>query len=235
MTWTWLGIAAVAFLVLCCFNGYRRGFIKEIVSMFFVLLSIFLVWVINPYVNQFLRENTPIYEKVQEGCSGLLQDQENDTGSMGRSEQNSLIEGLELPDLLKNSLLDNNRAEVYQYLAVDSFTGYVTGYLATVVVNGLSFLLSFLLSTLLIRMVTYALDIIAHLPVIRGVNKLTGALVGAAKGVIFIWVAFLVLTVLCNTEIGKNALYMIQQDHFLNILYEQDIFVKIFMSIFYGK
>ncbi len=235
MTWTWLGIAAAAFLVFSCCNGYRRGFIKEIVSMFFVALSILLVWVINPYVNEFLRENTPLYEKVQESCGKLVQEQENGVGSMGQSEQSSLIEGLEIPDLLKSSLLENNRAEVYQYLSVDSFTDYVTGYIATAVVNGLSFILSFLLSTLLIRMVTYALNIIAHLPVIRGVNKITGALVGAAKGVIFIWIAFLILTALCNTEIGKAGLRMIQQDYFLNTLYGQDIFVKIFMSIFYGK
>lgn len=235
MSWTWLGIVTLVFLVFSCYMGYRRGFIKEIVSMFFVILSIGLVWVINPYVNGFIRENTPIYEKIQEGCQNLVQSQSGDTEGMGREEQSSLIEGLPLPELLKDELEKNNTVEVYQYLAVRTFTEYVSRYLAQVVVNGISFIVSFILSTLLIRMITYALNIIASLPVIHGANKITGAFVGAAKGIVFVWIAFLILTVFCNTEFGKAGLKMVEQDYALNWLYEQDIFVRIFMSIFYGK
>ena len=45
MTWTLLGIGALVFLSLCCYMGYRRGFVKEVVSTLFILLSIALVWV----------------------------------------------------------------------------------------------------------------------------------------------------------------------------------------------
>ncbi|MDO4276648.1 MAG: CvpA family protein [Eubacteriales bacterium] len=235
MTWTGLGIVTLGFLAFSCYMGFRRGFVREVVSTFFVVLSIVLVWFINPYVNDFIRENTPVYEKIQEGCQDLVETQIGGAEGMGHTEQNSMIDGLALPGFLKEGIMENNTAGVYRYLAADTFAEYVAGYLALVAVNGLSFLVSFLLASIMIRIVTYALNLITCLPIIKGANKLAGALMGGVKCIIFIWIAFLVLTVLCNTEVGKAGLQMIEKDHFLNFLYEENIFVKIFMSIFYGK
>lgn len=234
MNWTWLGIAAMVLLAASCLMGYRRGFVKEVVSMFCVVLSIAIVWFINPYVNEFIRENTPVYEKIQESCSEYVESKarsrENQSGG-----QSGMIESLNLPEFLEKGIEQNNNAEVYRYLAVTTFTDYVSGYLARAVVNGFSFLISFLLSTLLIRMITWALNLISKLPVIRGVNKLAGAALGAVKFVIFIWVAFLVLTILCNTAVGKAGLELIEKDTMLGFLYDRNIFIKIFMNIFYGS
>lgn len=235
MTWTGLGIVTLGFLAFSCYMGFRRGFVREVVSTFFVVLAIVLVWFINPYVNDFIRENTPVYERIQEGCQDLVETQIGGAEGLGRTEQNSVIDGLALPDLLKEGIMENNTVEVYRYLAVDTFADYVGGYLALAAVNGLSFLVSFLLASIMIRMVTCALNLITRFPIIKGANKLAGALMGGAKCIIFIWIAFLILTVLCNTAIGKAGLQMIEQDHLLNFLYEKNIFVKIFMSIFYGK
>lgn len=35
MTWTWLGIVAVLVLILSCYAGYRRGFVREVVGISF--------------------------------------------------------------------------------------------------------------------------------------------------------------------------------------------------------
>ena len=77
----------------------------------------------------------------------------------------------------------------------------------------------------------FILDLIAGLPLIKEANKLTGALVGLAEGILFVWIAFLVLTVLCSTEIGKKGLELIEKDVFLNIIYQYDIFINFFMKI----
>lgn len=234
MTLTWLGIGMVIILALFGWFGYRRGFIREVMSMFFVVLSIALVWIMNPYINDFLRDNTPLYETVQDSTKSFVETQMGGRTSIGQQEQSSLIKDLGLPAFLAEGLEENNNAAVYEYLAVSTFTDYVSDYIAVAVVNGLSFLVSFLLATLLIRMITYALDIIARLPIIKGVNKLAGGFVGALKGLLFIWIGLLLLTVFCNTDIGRQGLGLIEKDYIANFLYENDIFVKIFMSIFYG-
>ena len=65
MNWTWLGLAVLVLLAFSMADGYRHGFVKEVVSALLVLISVALVWLINPYVNQFIRENTSVYEKIQ--------------------------------------------------------------------------------------------------------------------------------------------------------------------------
>ena len=136
---------------------------------------------------------------------------------------------------MSGGLTENNNSSVYQYLSVNTFSDYVVGYLAQIVVNGISFLISFILATLFIRCITWATNLIAGLPVIRGVNKISGGLLGGVKFVIMIWILFLVFTVLCNTKLGDTALKLIMQDPLLNYLYDKDILIKIFMNIFYGK
>ncbi len=231
MNVTWLGIVVLTILILCVWRGYRRGFIKEIVSFFFVFLSLSLAWAINPYINEFLVQKTPIYNTIQETCTNFVQSQGEEKAEYETDSTGNLIDGLKLPDLLRKNLEENNNAETYAALSVDTMTEYVSGYLARTVVNGLSYVLAYILSTIIIRLIAYVLNLIAGLPVLKTANKLTGGAVGFLKGIVFIWIAFLVLTVLCSTEIGKTALELIEKDTLLSILYQYDPLVRIFSKI----
>lgn len=233
MTITWLGITVLIFLIFACYTGYKRGLIREVVSLLCVFLSMAVVWFVNPYVNQFIRENTSVYENIQAGCKQFVEEKEEASQATSGGSQENTIENMNLPGLLTNGLTQNNTAEVYQYLAVTTFSDYIAQYLARMAVNGISFLLSFLLATLLIRSMTWMLDLAARLPVIKGANKIAGAAFGAAKYILILWIVFLVLTVLCNTEIGEVCLNAVRQDTVLSWLYDQDVLIRIFMNIFY--
>ena len=77
------------------------------------------------------------------------------------------------------------------------------------------------------------LDMIAGLPLISGANRLTGGIVGVAKGILFIWIALLLLTILCSSDIGKRGLELVEKDSILQALYKHDVLVNFFMDIFY--
>lgn len=235
ISWTWLGIAVLALIAAACIMGFRKGFVKEIVSVFFMLISFLLVWAVNPYVNTFVKEYTPVYDTIQDKCQTLVSEQIGNKKTLDKEEQNQVMENMELPDLLKNALVENNTAETYRYLAVSTFTEYISDSLAVMAVNGISFLISFVLSAAVIKLLEFILNVLTKLPVINGINKIAGAAVGGIKCIIFIWIAFLVLTLLCNTTLGQQGMALIQQDAFLNFLYSQNVFVKVFMSVFYGN
>lgn len=235
ISWTWLGIAVLALIAAACIMGFQKGFVKEIVSVFFMLISFLLVWAVNPYVNTFVKEYTPVYDTIQDKCQTLVSEQISNKKTLDKEEQNQVMENMELPDLLKNALVENNTAETYRYLAVSTFTEYISDSLAVMAVNGISFLISFVLSAAVIKLLGFILNVLTKLPVINGINKIAGAAVGGIKCIIFIWIAFLVLTLLCNTTLGQQGMALIQQDAFLNFLYSQNVFVKVFMSVFYGN
>ena len=235
MNWTWLGLAVLVLLAFSMVDGYRHGFVKEVVSALLVLISVALVWLINPYVNQFIRENTSFYEKIQTASGSFVDSLADGKETMDEEEQKELISSMDIPDLLQKGITENNTALVYQYLAVNTFAGYISGYLANVAVNCLSFLVSYILSSILIHVLAYAMDLLARLPVIRGINKIAGAVVGGMKCIVFVWVGMLVLTILCNTEIGQKGLGLIRGDTVLDFLYDKNIFIRIFTGIFYGE
>ncbi len=237
---TWLGIIVIAFMVLLCFIGYRRGFVREIFSLLYIVLTVILVGIINPYVSDFLKEYTPIYTAVENQCSKTISKQitsgesseETAEDASEESLQTSVIQSLFLPSSVKDDMEDNNTAEGYDYLMVDSFTGYISSYLSNIIVNGISYVVSFIIIYLLLHLLAFAINSVAQLPGLRIINRLGGGLVGLLKGVLVIWIVFLVLTILYNTEIGEQALQMIDRDFVLSFLYENDILIDIVLNIF---
>ena len=231
MKLTWFGIVILLILILFIWMGYRRGFIREIVSFFFVFLSLSLAWAINPYINDFLISETPVYSTIQETCTDFVQKQSSDLENEMES-SSQFIDGLNLPEILRKNIEKNNNTENYAELSVNTLTEYVSGYPARTIVNGLSYVLAYILATIGIRIVVYILNLIAGLPILKTANKLTGGLVGFVKGLVFIWILFLILTVLCSTEIGKTSLELIEKDSLLSVIYQYDPLIQIFTKIF---
>ena len=231
MKLTWFGIVILLILILFIWMGYRRGFIREIVSFFFVFLSLSLAWAINPYINDFLISETPVYSTIQETCTDFVQKQSSDLENEMES-SSQFIDGLNLPEILRKNIEKNNNTENYAELSVNTLTEYVSGYLARTIVNGLSYVLAYILATIGIRIVVYILNLIAGLPILKTANKLTGGLVGFVKGLVFIWILFLILTVLCSTEIVKTSLELIEKDSLLSVIYQYDPLIQIFTKIF---
>lgn len=231
---TWLGMAAAALLLVFGAIGYKRGFVKEIISMIFLLLSVGVVWIINPAVSSIIKEQTSFYTQVRDYCKDALEKQLEPGMQLGREKQINMIDQLPLPEDIKKGLIANNNAEVYKALAVDSFTDYVADYVASILTNGVGFIVSFVLSHAAMRIMVVTLGFMSRLPVLRGANRLAGGAVGLAKGMIALWILGLVITVLCNTSMGKNCMEMIQTDPFLAVIYDTDLFVKIFINIFYA-
>ena len=65
-----------------------------------------------------------------------------------------------------------------------------------------------------------------HLPVIKGVNKIAGGVVGWCRVHNLYLIGFLILTLLSDTMIGKQEWLFVEQDTVLNFLYNQNIFCE---------
>ncbi|MBP3900252.1 MAG: CvpA family protein [Blautia sp.] len=226
---TWLGAVCMALILIGIIIGLVRGLVKEVVSIVIVFVSIALVWFLNPYVNHFLREMTPIESKIEDQTRKLLGDQLDSGKIIPADKQQEIIENLDLPENIINTLLKNNNAEEYKELNVNSFIDYIVEYPVNIVMNGISFLITYALVTILLRVLVFVLDIFTRLPVVSGLNKLGGALIGGAKYVIFIWIGMLVITMLCNTEVGRTAMEMIERDRFLSFVYSWNLILKFFV------
>lgn len=281
-------IIGVVILVFA-FGGFRKGFVRKLASMLSLILSVVLVSMGLPYVTEFLKENTPVYEYIVRQCETVMEQQAaaelsgtaadgssaalgreqikslmeqygydsavvdaltdeeleqykqqylqqyinqylGGTQQPGRIDQMELIDRLPLPDMLKELLQENNNEEGYKNLDVSTFRDYVIHFVATVILNVVSFLAAVILVQIFLWAVIAALDILAHIPVISFVNRLAGLLLGLLQALFFIWIFFLILSMVSATEIGDQLMRMVQESVYLKALYDSNLFLQIVLQ-----
>ena len=231
----WLPIAVGVFLVSMMLYGHYRGFLRQCVSVGALIITIMAVRYATPYVTGFLQENTQIRQSVAQmmvqatGIDGLQEEQE-DMPAL----QRIAIENLKLPQSMKDALIENNNSEVYQLLGVDRFIEYVSTYLAGMLINAIVSVLMFLATFILIQLLVRWLDLIARLPILSGMNKIAGALLGGVQGLIFLWILCLVLTACSGTSWGMTLIHQVEASKWLSFLYEHNFLNAIVLSVIHG-
>lgn len=250
-----LTIIVLIIFAISILHGYRKGFIKSLASMVSIILSIVLVNIATPYVTEFLKTQTPVYDYILEKCedtfrisgtdvpSGTAGNKGNSTsgeGENGTGEQNgsgivtsdqsgdaawqeAWIEKLKIPQALQNLLKENNTPEYYREIAAESFLDYVPKYMAGLILNLISFVVTWILVISFIWLAVMTLDVIASLPVLRGINQILGLALGFFQGLIIVWVAFLIITIFSSSDIGKQLMEMIAESPLLSKIYDANL------------
>ena len=149
-----------------------------------------------------------------EGSAGIEEALEN--ADIPKDLQIKAIEMAELPEVFKSLLSDNNNDVIYEKLGVKTFAEYVGEFLSKLIIHIVAFLCTFLLVTIVLRAIIFALDIVSELPVLGFFNRLAGGVVGAAGGLIIIWLFFVVITLLYVTAFGREIYQVIQENAILN-------------------
>lgn len=238
----WLFWVLLLFVVLSAIRGGRKGFARTAVSMISLILVMVIAAWVNPYVGRFLRESTPVYGFVEEKCETLLADQTpgmadqegGEYAELPRNLQIELIEEMPLPQLIRDALLENNNSEIYSVLGVDKFQDYIVGYIAGCITNGIGYILSFVIAILIVKVILYAADILTGLPVISFVNAVGGMLLGIVQALLWIWIFFIVITVLCNTLPGQVVMEQIDSSEILKILYDKNLVMNVILQVIQG-
>ena len=119
--------------------------------------------------------------------------------------------------------IENNNGEVYQEMGVQIFEDYVGKYLADRVIRILIFTVLFIVFYAFLHIIIVWLDLISRLPIIYGLNKIAGAVLGLTEALIFIWVGALVLTLFSGSEIGKSMITQINGSIWLTWLYDHNM------------
>jgi len=226
-------VVGLIFLV-CMLVGYMRGFIKIVASLAATIATIVLVSFLSPYVSNMLLKTVPIEEMMQEKCMELLLSSQDggeeevilETIDASQEAQLAILENAKLPTVFQQLLWENNNEEIYKMLGVTTFSEYIGSYLARLVANIVSFLLAMIIVTIIVRTILYTVGFIGKLPVIGGLNRAAGGILGLGTGLIVVWVLFVIITLMYDTEIGKQCFESIVENKFLTYLYDNNILMN---------
>ena len=224
----WLEIITAVYLVGMIIRGHQIGFIRLAVSAAALLFTIVTVKYTQPYVIDWLKYDTGIYETMKEnlvesiGIDEILNEMGLQT-SIQKADEWQIIEELPIPEQMKSLLIENNNMEVYKMMGVEFFRDYVGGYLADLILKAAVFLVLFLVVYIGLQILMVWLDLIARLPILSGINKLAGGILGGIQAMIFIWIACLILTMFSGTELGGIALSQVYRSPWLSWIYDHNL------------
>ena len=223
----WLTICVLAFLVLSTLAGAKRGLIKSAFSFTSFFLTILIVSMVREPITEYLREHTELYTVIEDSFTAVIdKNVQTDGVKETAGEGSSVIEGLNLPELIKESLLEQNRNLVYQELGVSSVEGYVTARLVQLAFQAICYIIAFVVVWVALRLSMVLLSMITQLPVIHQIDSLAGAACGFLIALLLIWIGGMAVTAFAATDWGSEAMLLISESELLSFLYNHNILVS---------
>ena len=228
-------IAVLVIIVGCILLGYWKGFVKIAFSLVTMLLTIVLVSWVTPYISDFLKENTGIYETLVEKCTDTIQlsAAENTENSIEETlNEDSTIGGIQLPGLWVEQIMEKAGDSVNQVLEGNGIYRMVGEYIADWILRGVAFFVAFILVFIALRVVFGLLNIVAKLPLLKSLNKLLGAVAGLLQGMVIVWLLLFLVAIACTSQLGQSALRCINESAFLTFLYQHNGILYLFNLVF---
>lgn len=209
--------------------GYMKGFIRIAVSLVATIFTLIVVGMFSGQVGDLIVEHTVLDEALETkfvnmlfGDDIYLANYEDLSEELTLSEQITLINGTDLPEFLKDATLENNNSEIYEQLGASTFSEYIGRYLSNWVIDVLAFIVTFLVTWIIVRVVVFSLDVIANLPVLKGFNRVIGAILGLEFALVFVWLFYLALSIVYSTEFGQQCYVWIEESALLTMLYDNN-------------
>lgn len=250
----WLLYGTIGILAIGIIVGYIKGALRIAVSLAAAVAAWILVVVLTPYAADAVIQYTPADDWIEErlesalmtNMSDALEEQagiENGTdidlpalaeqlsgGEISRQEQAQIIENSDVPEIFKEYLQENNK-EIYSMIGADSFADYIAKGITRLIIQILTAVVLFFVISAALKIVMYILDVVSWLPIIGGINRIAGAALGLVMALIFIWIVFLVFTLLYTTPAGEEIFAQINGNAFLRFLYQNNYILKILMGL----
>ena len=219
----YLLIAVLALFAILVIRGYRKGFLRIVVSFIGMIVIIFAVRKATPYVSEYLINNTKTYESIQNKVTEKFKEANLQYDNTIPGNQELTINSYDIPDVLKNNLIINNTEEMYKTLLVNLFEEYVSAYMASLAVKALAFVLLFAVLNIAFKILLDVVDLISRIPVLKGFNRLAGALLGFVESLLIVWVVFFLTVMFIGNDSGSEIFKMIAESKLLTFLYNSNV------------
>ena len=222
-----LDIAVIAVIGIFAVMGFFRGLVKTCFSLVPGVVSIIIANRIYPTFSKFLR-TTPLYGIIENGIGNALGI--NSVSSEVAADE--FINGLSIPEFLKESLIENNNPVIYDILKATGVGDYISGYIASIFINIISMIVVTLFIVIIFKLVLMMLDIVTKLPVIHSFNSAGGFVFGLCQGVLIVWIVFVLAVFFCSADKMAWFYAMLQNSTVALFVFNNNILLMMILKIF---
>lgn len=221
-------------MIFCTIKGFHKGFIRVMFSLVsFFLVILFVNWA-TPYISDFIETNTSLVTTIQKSCEEKLRESaSNSLTEEAQTGTDSLTTaGISLPATLQEQLIGQSVNAAGELLENAGVYDQIAYSLAHFILNGISFFIALAASYILVHFISGILNLVSHLPIIHGMNKMLGIAAGAIQGLVVVWVFFYLIAICCTSDFGMLMVRYIDESIFLTYLYNNNGLLQIITGIF---
>ena len=230
----WVLILVIGILAGYTLTGYAKGFLKIVYSLISWIVILVFVSIATPYIHDYLKNNTDIYNKVVVYCEEAIREKAEQEIAEGDSAESALVENelfAAIADKLPEDLLESIKEQTGELTEglMENYGLYnkTATALADLLLKGISTLVAMFGGAIISTLISVVLGFIAKLPLIGFANRILGLAAGAANGLLIVWLAFYLVAVLCTTQLGSEVITHINANEFLTYLYENNPILSI--------
>lgn len=245
----WVLLLVIIVLAGTIINGYCKGFLRIIYSLVaWIVVLAFVLWSV-PYIENYLINDTGIYEKIEQHCEEKLREKSEEqvqntvenTGTQITAEvsdnsdatQKGIKElGIALPEAVLSEIAEKTADATEELLENSGFYTAVSQSMADFIIQGIAFFIALLAGVFVAVMLSGLLGIVSKIPILSGVNRILGLFAGALNGMLLIWIAFYFIAVCSSSEIGTALVSYIYESSFLTTIYENNLVLTIITNFF---
>lgn len=247
-----VAIVGIIFIV-CIFIGYKHGLFRSALKLVLLVLSLFLSYFLSPMLADVIIKYTNVDEYFKAKAYSVIEKtvkenvEKNLKNELGiasedvveeltdeamkvdpaKVQQVNIINKMNVPEFIKTALMDNNHDDTRKSLGVTSFYEYISTYISYMIINAMAFVVSFAVLLIIFAIVSIISAVAMRIPIIGGINRLGGMLFGFFEALFIVWVFFVLVAIIPDTQIGNWFFSQIDDSRILTILYEKNIFMKV--------
>lgn len=205
-------IGVVAVIGLFALVGYKKGMVKIVLSMIAMAVTYILAGALTIPVSMALKSATPVYTTIEESVEKMVKEAKIDDTKLDIT----AIEKLNLPSQIEEKLIDGAEK------VTSGFNDYLVSSISNFILKALTFFILFIVIYIILSIVIKIFDFVSKLPLINTVNKAGGLAVGAAQGLIIVWIGCLVITAFGDKAWAQEAFRQINDNKLLTFIYENN-------------
>ena len=173
-----------------------------------------------------------LYPTLQGWIKGMMPTLE---GSLGLQSQGALIEQATawLPSFLTEKLVVNNNPEIYAMLGVDKLIDYIVVSITNLFITGIAIAIAWIVVKIILAIGVGVLDLVSKLPILRTANQLAGGIVGALRGVLFVWIGCILVPFLVMLPELAQLEALIKGSVITKMLYENNLLLQLIMDMLF--
>lgn len=195
-----IDIIILAIIALSIFLGYRKGLVELAIKLCAFLIAIVITFILYQPISNLVINTTSIDETIE---NAILE------------KANDVMEGEEGDDELSEEI----KQEATQGLLPEAARE-----LAINIVRGGVIILLYILIRIALRFVTALANLVAKLPILKQFNKAGGAIYGALRGIVLIYVCLLIIGIFGQINPENTVHKNIQNSYLGKAMYENNVF-----------